>query len=431
MLPILLLLSSCITIPNPGNLSDTYLVGKICIITDKNDTLSLNEKYKDNILLYLEKDDNEIMIETSQNGYINTNILLPGIYRIKRIKYQNRTKNLDKSYENYQISILNGKVNNLGFLVWPQTTNTLFQSLIDFEKVKKEYCKSCKWKYIDWIELRVNKVPINEIGKIYWLIINRPQNFFQNNEFGGTCFLTCSFQMKNKIIDGSIKRAYFTNGKEQWDLDIFYNIDFEHNLIGKNRQYFVQNDLQYLKSNAFRIGRIDFIIVFFDNSQVIYNLDIPQPNSVSSDGFNYVYTEDASLILDNVYKAIACIKRPIITEYKFKDNQLVVKFSENDNRIFTGGIVFFDKNNKVISETDLFINPINNNVSAYVNNGSSLYTDGSTNEYNINMESLKMAPNQTIQDIVGFYIVITDGKQYINNEKYIYDNISYSSRCFF
>jgi hypothetical protein len=279
----------------------------------------------------------------------------------------------------------------------------------------------------------VNVSQENEIEKIYWIIYNKPKLFDSNWNEGITCIAEFSIKLKNPVNKNEIVKASFINEDCKFDYTLENNIDYEKGIIGTHKKFFIHGENTIYTQDTFFIGKTTFYVLFSDGHLSTYVFDIPSPGTTASNDFNLLYTEDLNLNsamkdLLRKYKMIDALKRPIVTDYSISSTILSLNFTETDKRFFSGVIIFFDENNQQVANSDPFrMYDETRNILQLINSGTDIYKDGKKNAVTLDLSKLNFNKDKTIDNIFGFYVLVTDGEQYAST-LHGYDCASFSER---
>jgi hypothetical protein len=274
-----------------------------------------------------------------------------------------------------------------------------------------------------------------KIEEAFWVIFNIPEGFFRNWDSEKSCYGVYGIHYSGVIKDGDIVEAGFHTRKINYRFEIENNIDFEKKVIGTRQNKFEAWQENPWSNDIFHIGHTHYWFKTKDGNRYDYFLDLPRCGRTTSDGIEFVYTEDAEealvkLIQEGKYRAEPCLRRPQITDYSIQDGILKVKFSVVDERFNNGNIVFFDKDEVPLAGTELFLSP-DKKLSLTINKGEAIYHDGEENEVTVDLKNVICYKDKTLDSLVGFYVVICDGKQYANlNDRIRYDFVSMSNRIY-
>ena len=163
---------SCSTFPEPNEINDTMLIGKIIqngINYDSFNGASVNGKHTSDIEITVKNlSTNEITKLKSYYGGMFSTIRLPeGNYEISilylKVVNGNSYANVFSNLANVKyFSIINGSVNNLGLIEWNCDNNEGYNILLNrnYINVKEDFNKrndKSSWNNIKWVNVDVHK----------------------------------------------------------------------------------------------------------------------------------------------------------------------------------------------------------------------------------------------------------------------------------
>ena len=162
------------------------------------------------------------------------------------------------------------------------------------------------------------------------------------------------------------------------------------------------------------LGNFTFGLVLANGFSASKTMTFPAPGSLVTNGKEMVYTEDYSgTVLDSYVRAVS---RPKCDSLKKINDTLKVYFSCNDSLIYNGSVWFYDSVGVYIGYTSLFRNTLTQALSPIVNDGLIFYTDSlHENMAEITSANCNFKPSFSFNNIYSLRVIVSDGKQYINN----------------
>lgn len=261
-----------------------------------------------------------------------------------------------------------------------------------------------------------------EIEGIGWYIENIDDSFWSDGFDGSSCFISFYLHYTGDSITYSdIESVTVDDGSGGWDLTIGPDdINTEDNTIALI--------LLYGSAHRIKIGNYDFEVILTNGETASYSFTVPAPGSTSTNGDDYVYTEDYSGTIGSNYSTM--LKRATNISGTKNASDLNISFSVSDSRVFNGWVYFFDSSDNYVGASDYFRSYSSSSISSFINGGAGIYNNNSINNLTLPSGDITFASGQAFSDISRYFIVLTDGNQYANQQS-TYDTNSIAAKNIF
>jgi hypothetical protein len=176
-------------------------------------------------------------------------------------------------------------------------------------------------------------------------------------------------------------------------------------------------------SHCIPIGTYNFEVKLTNGYSAVTSFTVPAPGSTTTQSITHVYTEDLSFSFPLNYTPM--LKRAIISSGGvYNGNTITVNFSSADNLLYSGRLLLYSAAGDMLGISDVFRNY--HGQCLICNNGNALYNNGANNQINVNAANITFDSSNTMDDIAGCSIFLTDVAQY-TGISYIYNCCSYSA----
>lgn len=190
--------------------------------------------------------------------------------------------------------------------------------------------------------------------------------------------------------------------------------------------------------HVYPLGDFTFEVELTNGRSDEFTLNVPAPGSLESSPYSYTFTEDYAQAGSPPSTYVALPERAGVTGASLASDTLTVTFTVNDSTVYSGWVWVYDANDDYLgtswggSSTPPFVTSAGS-VSAVINNGTGLNTDGTTNTVELSAGDISFFDsNSTLSDIENVIVVLTDGEQYADpgeTATLFYDTRSVSGRA--
>jgi hypothetical protein len=268
-----------------------------------------------------------------------------------------------------------------------------------------------------------------------WYIGNIPQNFWSDGS-GPSAAIDLFVSFKDANIEAAdIETVEITNSlspTRSWSYaadriaDYFYTSQSS----GQKRLTFPglwTNTIAANGSVAY-LGTYTVEVELKNGKRDTATLVTPAPGSTAA-GYNYTYSpEDYVGTPPSDYVALPRRATIGAVALDATNDSLTINFSVNDDKVYSGWILFFDANKEYLGGAGDFQDFSSEAVHPKLNNGLEFRTDGVSNTLALSPTDIIVSSqisNFSLSMIKSFRIVLTDGKQYLGTDS-SYDTYSLS-----
>ncbi len=163
----------------------------------------------------------------------------------------------------------------------------------------------------------------------------------------------------------------------------------------------------------------------FDRSSFL----VPAPGSTTTNGKEFVYTEDYYGYYDPPDTHVALPSRATIVSavYTEVSSEITIEFTVQDDIIYDGLVIFYDSADpdpEYIAVSSLFRDSKTKEINTVLNGGNSFHIDNNKNTVVLTEDNIKFEDGKAMNDIAQIRLELHDGKQYANLEYADYDTYS-------
>ena len=261
-----------------------------------------------------------------------------------------------------------------------------------------------------------------EITDVFWVPENIDSNYWSGDFDSATCFHNFWLDYEGDDIDKSdieevkISDSYGTYWLLNLDRDI---LDTESKSIGTWERFW--NDRYAANGSVMAIGTYYFTVTLKSGHVTVADLEVPAPGSTSTDGYDFIYTEEYGSSPPSNYTQM--IRRAQISDVT-QTGDLTITFSVDDSRVYSGWIWLYADNYNFVCYLTPFRDYSSGAISSIVNGGINLHTDGSLNTIVVDESDLTIMSGMSLNDTAYVVIVLTDGYQYADERTYDCRSIS-------
>jgi hypothetical protein len=267
-----------------------------------------------------------------------------------------------------------------------------------------------------------------------WTIGNIPTNFWADGS-GPSAVIDLSVTFKDSSIEATdIDNVEITNSlspTKSWNYtaDRIADYFFISLSSGKKRLGFPGLWTDTANGSVIYLGVYTVEVKLKNGKRSTKSLVTPAPSALTANGYSYIYSpEDYVGTPPSDY--IALPKRATIGAVALDatGGSLTINFSVNDDKIYSGWILFFDENKKYLGAAGDFQDFSARTVYPKLNNGLEFRTNGVSNTLALTTADINVSSqvsNFTLSMIKSFRIIMTDGKQYLGTDS-SYDTYSVS-----
>lgn len=269
-----------------------------------------------------------------------------------------------------------------------------------------------------------------------WYIGNIPQNFWSDGS-GPSVVIDLFVSFKDANIEATdIETVEITNSlspTRSWSYaadriaDYFYTSQSS----GKKRLAFPGLWTSSIAANGSvaYLGTYTVEVKLKNGKRDTATLVTPAPSSLTASGYGYTYSpEDYVGTPPSDYVALPRRATIGAVALDATNNSLTLNFSVNDDKVYSGWILFFDANKEYLGAAGDFRDFSTDAVHPKLNNGLEFHTDGVSNTLALTPTDIIISSdvsNFSLSMIKSFRIVLTDGKQYLGTDS-SYDTYSLS-----
>jgi hypothetical protein len=109
---------------------------------------------------------------------------------------------------------------------------------------------------------------------------------------------------------------------------------------------------------------------------------------------------------------VPMVRRAFVGWRSNTGDTISIDFASNDPSLFSGYVWFYDSGGSYVGRSDFFRAYGSGADASFVNGGSGLHNDGSTNSPSTQAGNAVYQTGRTFPEIVKFHAVLTDGAQY-------------------
>lgn len=253
-----------------------------------------------------------------------------------------------------------------------------------------------------------------EISAVGWVIETIHPSYWESSDSSTpTCFIRLWIYCDGSFQDADVEgvRVVLPNGATWWSLDEDFN---------ETDGCFGDGERHYWSSNhdALPIGTMTAEVRLTNGATDTFLFEATRPGSRSTDGFSYVYNQDATENPNsNAY--IAALAYPSINNatHDGTNGTLSINFTVNDAREVNGYVWFYDSSNNYVGVSRRFRD---STTGSYIANlGGTWQT---TNTLSLSAEDINFEPDKSLSDVSTFHLVLLDGGQYTPEHYNYYDH---------
>ena len=182
------------------------------------------------------------------------------------------------------------------------------------------------------------------------------------------------------------------------------------------------------------IGTYIVNVKFKDGSSDEYSQLVPAPGSTTTNGKEFVYTENYYLYYDPPDTHVALPSRATIVSavYTEASSEITIEFTVQDDIIYDGLVIFYDSADpdpEYIAVSSLFRDSKTKEINTVLNEGNSFHIDNNKNTVVLTADNINFEDGKSMNDIAQIRLELHDGKQYVSRE-YVYHN-TYSITAYY
>ena len=205
----------------------------------------------------------------------------------------------------------------------------------------------------------------------------------------------------------------------------FMTTDDGKKYIETSRMY--SDDLS--NGSVLPIGTYIVNVKFKDGSSDEYSQLVSAPGSTTTNGKEFVYTENYYLYYDPPDTHVALPSRATIVSavYTEASSEITIEFTVQDDIIYNGLVIFYDSADpdpEYIAVSSLFRDSKTKEINTVLNGGNSFHIDNNKNTVVLTEDNIKFEDGKAMNDIAQLRLSLRDGKQYANLEYADYDTYS-------
>lgn len=208
----------------------------------------------------------------------------------------------------------------------------------------------------------------------------------------------------------------------------FWTLNLIPKYFNKERKVVGGWTRNYLNSNRaiLPIGKLEAEIKLKNGTVSKIEREVPAPGSLTSGNYKFVYNSEQYTSSQSEY--VPNLKRAKATKASksLVDEEVQIEYNVNDNKVFNGAVYFYDNFNNFVGAVDYFRDIKSQNVIV-----SSFDTTGINNILVLKKTDISFETGKEFKDIYKCYIILYDGKQYLEEEYMKYDCSSVSSPIYF
>jgi hypothetical protein len=269
-----------------------------------------------------------------------------------------------------------------------------------------------------------------------WVIGNIPQNFWSDGS-GPSAVIDLFITFKDADIEAAdIESVEITNSLSpgrNWSYaaDRIADYFYTSQRSGQKRMAFpgLWTSTVALNGSVAYLGTYTVEVELKNGRRGTATLVTPAPGALAADGFSYTYSpEDYLGTPPSDYVALPRRATIGAVALDTTNNLLTINFSVDDDKVYSGWVLFFDTNGEYLGVAGDFRNFSTEAVFPKLNDGLEFRTDGVSNTLALTPDDISVSSevsNFSLGLIESFRIILTDGKQYLGTES-SYDTFSIS-----
>jgi hypothetical protein len=276
-----------------------------------------------------------------------------------------------------------------------------------------------------------------DIDTVEWNIGNIPATFWPDSS-GPTAIINFFVYFKSATLQASdLKSVTITNSLTPDNSWNYVSSELAGRVLSTtdNKKYLSLKNV--FSDNVAENGSVIFLGVYTitielqNGKTASQEVNISAPNGLTAGIYTHVYSpEDFSGKVLATYTALP--KRATIDSVNLNSsgNAMIIKFSANDNKIYSGWVMFYDTEGTLLGQTKAnFRDFSSGDIHPKLNGGKAFHIDGTLNTLRIGMADIEKASANstfTVSDVATIHIALSDGKQYEGTSS-SYATYSYST----
>ena len=278
-------------------------------------------------------------------------------------------------------------------------------------------------------------VALPDIDTVQWNIGNIPTAFWPDSSGPATVISFFIYFKSATIQASSLKSVTLTNSLAPDNSWNYVSNELSGRILSTsdNKKYLSLKNV--FSDNVAENGSVIFLGIYtitieLQNGETAsQDVSISAPNSLTGGSYTHAYSpEDFVGTVPATYAALP--KRATINSVSLNSsgNTMIIKFSANDGKIYSGWVEFYDRDKKLLGKTRQNFRDFSNaSIHPKLNGGKVFYTDGTLNTLRISAADIEASASSTftISDIATIHIALSDGKQYEGTDA-TYATYSYS-----
>ena len=266
------------------------------------------------------------------------------------------------------------------------------------------------------------------ISDIYFSISNTPSDWWDDNASSKPS-LSYDFTIRysGKITSSEMEyaRIYLPDDSEYyWTLDPANDLDTENNSIS------ISGCTGIDTTKELPLGIMKGEIKLTSGTVSSYSFTMGRPGATTTGGYSIAYSSEDEGSAANPAISVPALMRPTIDNLTNNEGTITVNFKINGPNIHNGVLWFYDGARNYIGKSPTFLDRVNGEVCAQLNNGIFNYGDGQSNTISLHPSSAIDTNGNTLStslfdSIQHCRVVVMDGFQYAGDPNYSYATYDY------